>query len=376
VGTTNFFTAVRGKKMANNFFSSSKGAILAGLVIGLSAAVLQKLGNPGNMGMCVACFGRDLTGALGFHRAEVVQYARPEIMGLVLGAFVAALFSKEFQPRMGSNPLIRFFLGAVVGVGALIFLGCPWRALLRLAGGDGNAILGILGLVAGVLAGSFFIRRSFTLGITQKSRLGLGLAFVIFTLGLLALRLAYPPIDGQPKNDLLFYSLQGPGSMRAPLMASLGLALVIGFLGQRSRFCSIGAIQNVVLFREFHLLFGVIAFILAALVANVIFGQFHPGFEKQPIAHTLHFWNFLGLLIVGFGSALAGGCPGRQLFLAGEGDADAGVFILGLLGGLALAHNFGLASSGAGLGPHGAAAGVLSVATIVLIAIFGLKKKA
>jgi len=34
--------------------------------------------------------------------------------------------------------------------GALVFLGCPWRAFLRLAGGDLNAILGIGGLVAGI----------------------------------------------------------------------------------------------------------------------------------------------------------------------------------------------------------------------------------
>ncbi|MDR1577024.1 MAG: YedE-related selenium metabolism membrane protein [Deltaproteobacteria bacterium] len=362
--------------MANNFFSSTKGVVLAGLVIGLGAAVLQKLGNPANMGLCVACFGRDVSGGLGLHRAEAAQYVRPEFFSLVLGAFLAAILSKEFRPRQGSNPLIRFFLGAVVGVGALIFLGCPWRALLRLAGGDGNAILGLLGLLVGVLIGSAFIRRNFTLGTSQNSNWGYGLAFVVFAFGLLILRLAYPPLDGQPKNELLFYSLQEPGSLRAPLWASLGLALVIGFLGQRSRFCSIGAIQNVVLFRQFHLLFGVIAFVLAALAANLIFGQFHPGFAKQPIAHTLHFWNFLGLLIVGFGSALAGGCPGRQLFLAGEGDADAGVFILGMLGGLAMAHNFGLASSGAGLGPNGAAAGVLSVVTILVIALLGLRKKA
>jgi uncharacterized protein len=44
------------------------------------APILVKLGNPGNMGICVACFSRDIAGALGLHRAATVQYIRPEII--------------------------------------------------------------------------------------------------------------------------------------------------------------------------------------------------------------------------------------------------------------------------------------------------------
>jgi len=46
------------------------------------------------MGICVACFYRDITGGLGLHRASVVQYLRPEIMGFVLGAFISAYPSR------------------------------------------------------------------------------------------------------------------------------------------------------------------------------------------------------------------------------------------------------------------------------------------
>jgi hypothetical protein len=41
-------------------------------------------------------------------------------------------------------------------IGALVFLGCPWRAMLRLAGGDGNAIFGLLGLIGGIWIGTLF----------------------------------------------------------------------------------------------------------------------------------------------------------------------------------------------------------------------------
>ncbi len=112
-------------QQGRNIFSTTTGIILVGAVIGVLAAILQKLGNPGNMGICVACFDRDITGAVGMHRAEVVQYLRPEILGFVLGAFAAALATREFKPRGGSAPLARFVLGMVAMIGALVFLGCP-----------------------------------------------------------------------------------------------------------------------------------------------------------------------------------------------------------------------------------------------------------
>ncbi|HOO91305.1 MAG TPA: hypothetical protein PLA74_10825, partial [Syntrophales bacterium] len=87
-----------------NIFASRWGIIGVGIAIGVLAALLQKLGNPGNMGVCVACFERDIAGALSLHRAGVVQYIRPEIIGFVLGSLGAAYLFKEFRPRLGSAP--------------------------------------------------------------------------------------------------------------------------------------------------------------------------------------------------------------------------------------------------------------------------------
>ncbi|MBO8138843.1 MAG: hypothetical protein H0Z40_12125 [Desulfotomaculum sp.] len=71
--------------------------IITGSTVGLLAVFLVTLGNPANMGYCIACFLRDITGALGLHRAAPVQYLRPEIIGLVLGAFAAALATRELN---------------------------------------------------------------------------------------------------------------------------------------------------------------------------------------------------------------------------------------------------------------------------------------
>src|SRR4030042_2076151 len=124
----------------SRFLTSRWGPILTGAIVGILAPLLGRLGNPGNMGLCMVCFDRDIAGALGLHRANLVQYIRPEIIGCLLGALVAALIFREFKPRTGSAPIVRFFLGMFAVFGALVFLGCPWRAYLRVGGGDWSAI--------------------------------------------------------------------------------------------------------------------------------------------------------------------------------------------------------------------------------------------
>lgn len=346
------------------FFASAAGPVLTGAAVGVLAPVLVKLGNPGNMGVCVACFTRDIAGALGLHRAGLVQYLRPEIAGIVLGALVAALGVRQFRPRTGSAPLIRFLLGAFAMIGALVFLGCPWRAYLRLSGGDWNAIPGIVGLVAGVGVGALFLRQGFSLGRSRPAPPALGWVMPVVMVGLLFLLIAAPQFGRDAAGNVtgpVFFSAQGPGSQHAPVLIALAVGLVVGFLAQRSRFCTIGGIRDLILFRNAHLFNGVLALVLTAFVTNLLLGQFKPGFLNQPVAHTVALWNFGGMALAGLAFTLAGGCPGRQLVLSGEGDGDAGVFVLGMLVGAAFAHNFGLASSPAGPGAFGPAAVILGL---------------
>lgn len=137
-----------------------------------------------------------------------------------------------------------------------------------------------------------------------------------------------------------------------------------------------GAVRDVLLFNQWHLALGFLAMLAAALVANLAIGGFHPGFEGQPVAHTDGLWNFLGMVTAGLAFALAGGCPGRQLFMAGEGDNDAAVFVVGLIVGAACAHNFGMASSTAGIGPNGMLGALGGLAVCLLIGFFNCKRGA
>ncbi len=365
--------------MKRSFFATVWGIITAGTFIGVIAQLLQKLGNPPNMGVCVACMERDIAGALGLHRAPVVQYIRPEIIGFVIGSLIAALAFREYRARTGSAPAVRFCLGVFAMMGALVFLGCPWRALLRLAGGDWNAIVGLAGLTAGVSAGVLFLKSGYNLGRSYKSNWFAGLILPII-MGILFIFLLVKPQLGRAKEIVdgvetviktgpIFFSAEGPGSLHAPVIAALLAAACIGFLAQRTRFCTMGAIRDVILAKDFHLATGIAALLVSAFAMNLILGQFHPGWAEQPIAHTNHMWNFLGMALSGLAFALAGGCPGRQLILAGEGDGDATVFVLGMIIGAGVAHNFSIASSAAGPGAYGPFA---TVAGLVFCLLIGL----
>lgn len=332
--------------------------VIAGLVTGVIAALLVKLGNPANMGFCIACFLRDISGALGLHQAAAVQYIRPEIIGLVLGSSLMALVGREFSPRGGSAPLTRFVLGFFVMIGCLMFLGCPFRMILRLAGGDGNALWGFVGFAAGIGAGVLFLNRGYSLRRTYRQPVAEGAALPVIMAALLVLLLAAPAF-------LHFTEAGGgPGGLHAAVPVSLAAGLIVGALAQRTRLCMVGGIRDLILFREPKLILGFAAVGAAALVTNLCLGLFHPGFAEQPVAHTDGLWNALGMFLAGCGCVLLGGCPLRQLVLSGEGNSDSAVTVLGLMVGAAFAHNFGLAASGAGPTDAGKIAVIIGIVVV------------
>ena len=349
--------------------------VIAGLIIGVIASLLVFFGNPSNMGFCIACFLRDTAGGLGLHRAAAVQYIRPEIIGLVLGSFGVALVKKEFSAKGGSAPVTRFVLGFFVMVGCLMFLGCPFRMILRLAGGDLNALLGLLGFALGILAGVFFLKRGYSLKRTYTQTKLDGVIFPVIQV------VVFIPLVAAPAFIFFTEAGGGPGAKHAAVAISLIAGLIVGALAQRTRLCMVGGIRDVVLFREPKLLMGFGAILVSALVCNLILNGvgeatfFHLGFKGQPIAHTDGLWNCLGMLLVGFGCVLLGGCPLRQLVMSGEGNSDSAVTVLGLIVGAAFCHNFGLASSADGPTAAGKIAVLLGIAVVLVIACLNTFKK-
>ncbi len=338
--------------------------VLSGIILAFICIVLIFAGNPGNMAFCIACFIRDSAGAMKMHQAAVVQYFRPEIVGLLLGSFIIAVIKKEYRSTAGSAPMVRFFLGFTMMVGALVFLGCPLRMLIRMGAGDLNAYVGFVGFILGVLTGVYALRKGFSLGRAYETSKISGAVLPLMWTAVFIIFLAVP--------SLFAFSEKGPGSMHAPIFIALLCGVVFGIIAQRIRMCTIGMIRDAALTGTYFL--GIIAavFVATLIVFNLINGSFKLSFAGQPIAHSMHLWNILGLYTVGLAGVLAGGCPLRQIILAGQGSSDAAVTFIGMLVGAAACHNFSLASAAASAESAGGPSinGKIALIICLLITLF------
>ena len=157
---------------------------------------------------------------------------------------------------------------------------------------------------------------------------------------------------------------------------------MFGAIAQKSRACFAGSVRDILLLKNFDLISVIGGFFVVMLIYNIATGGFHFSFSGQPVAHAQHIWNLLGMYVVGFAAVLAGGCPLRQLVLAGQGSSDSAITFLGMFVGAAVCHNFGLAAAAANAetnapgGPAAAGKAAVLLCIVVLLAIsFGIRKR-
>ena len=126
--------------------------------------------------------------------------------------------------------------------------------------------------------------------------------------------------------------------------------------------------------RDTSLMKGLVVLFLSAMAVNIYLGLFRFGVLDQPGSHPYHLWNATSMLLVGFASVLAGGCPFRQLILAGEGLADASIVILGMVAGGGIVQQWHISSTSAGPSPAGKAAVLLGLLYCFAVVRFGRKE--
>ena len=320
-----------------SFLNSKKGLFVLGIATGLVVVMLAAYGNPKNMAICVACFIRDMAGSMRWHNAAAVQYFRPEITGIVAGAFLVSLSTGEYKATSSSSIVVRFIGGIAMVIGALVFLGCSTRMVLRMAAGDISAYIGLIGLALGVGTGMVFLKRGYSLGkkVTIKREAGYIFPFVLAVLLILSVTTTF-----------FVSSTKGPGSIHAPFIISLLGGVLFGILAQRTRMCFTGSFRNMFFMKNFEMITPIFGMFLVVLVYNIISGQFKI-VPYGPIAHPQTVWNILGMYVVGLSGTLLGGCPLRQLILAGQGSMDSTATVIGMFVGAAMAHNFKIASAAA-----------------------------
>jgi uncharacterized membrane protein YedE/YeeE len=130
---------------------------------------------------------------------------------------------------------------------------------------------------------------------------------------------------------------------------TLLFGILIGYLAQRSGFCSIGGFRDFFMFRHTRLLFGFVALIIGAFAGYLVFWMITPAaFEHFAWALASGFLSpvpgapaglpdaayvllaVIGGIGVGIVGVLLGGCPLRQLTMTSEGNMKALFFVIGM----------------------------------------------
>jgi uncharacterized membrane protein YedE/YeeE len=121
---------------------------------------------------------------------------------------------------------------------------------------------------------------------------------------------------------------------------TLVIGFVVGYLGQRSRMCFVGAVRDLILVRDTGLFKGLIAFGLTAWLALSVLsvaGAARPVPFSLPDALSAGL-TALGGLGLGYVSTLANGCPFRQHVLAAQGAISSIAYLGGFLAGAVVFH--------------------------------------
>ena len=144
--------------------------VQAGVVMVLAAVAAGaffEVRPPDAYGICMSCHGRDLVNWLTNHglgtdlTVSSVSLVFPLLttIGVIIGAWTAAVVSGEFRWRMPDNPLRTFVYGVLVMNAALIAAGCSTRLALRTAAGDPLGLAGFVAMAGGVVLATLWLRR-------------------------------------------------------------------------------------------------------------------------------------------------------------------------------------------------------------------------
>ncbi len=127
-----------------------------------------------------------------------------------------------------------------------------------------------------------------------------------------------------------------------PMVATLAVGILIGYMGQRSRFCTISGIRDFFLLRDALRLKGLLGIIVGGAIGYTAFWLLGGDISIPdfPLGMTgvdspgVLIASVIGGLGLGFFSIFSEGCPFRQHVMAAQGRGGAMYYLLGFYLGI------------------------------------------
>lgn len=248
-------------------------------------------------------------------------------IGLLLGAFLSALLSKQFSVRVGpASELLKGLIGGVlIGIGAVLVRGCNIGGFF-----SGTSAMGMHGLVmaVGLTIGAFLGARFLLWEMMRDSEPAKN--FMPAAIANIDLGKFVPAVLKKRELQPYFGAVVILGFIVAAIAyimagySNRGVILIFGALfgvvSQRSRFCMVHAFREPFITGDAShtkaMLLGLAVSVIGfAIIKEGAFGEFDATFVRPT------FWqgSLLGGIIFGFGMVIAGGCGGGMMWRVGEG---------------------------------------------------------
>jgi len=254
-------------------------------------------------------------------------------IGLLLGAFTAAILSHEFRirkPQSSIEHLEAVLGGILMSLGVVLAIGCNW-------GGFFSAItvlslhgfLMLVGLIIGGWLGLLYVKwraertlslievtLTTTLGTSSKSR---------------SSKNPYSALRVAPLIVLAVLMLYYISTGNYIYMGKLFIGIAVGVILQRSRFCFATAFRDLIngpeVTRSLRLQKGIVLGLLIGVTGSFILkykGYIDPLLYVNPSG----FSNIIGGILFGLGMVIAGGCASGTLWRAAEGHVKSWIALI------------------------------------------------
>ena len=246
-----------------------------------------------------------------------------------MGAFISALFSKEFSIKVAPiGELVKGLIGgALMGIGATIGIGCTtggfFSGVPALSGGA-------LFLTLGFMVGTFVALRYLLWEMEALPNISMGKSFTLLAgsgkkagwqrwLGWVLIAVILFIFSNYTKDGSTLHKIVG---------WHVFFGLILGLILQRSRYCIVRALREPFMTGESAAPVAVMLSILVALIGFTVIKFFGVGNASETALRAIemksvypHFWlrALTGGFIFGLGMTVAGGCAVGTLWRAGEG---------------------------------------------------------
>ena len=260
---------------------------------------------------------------------------------IILGAFISSLFSREFSIKVAPiGELVKGLIGgALMGIGATVGIGCT--------------IGGFFSGVPALSGGALFLSLGFMLGTFVALKY---LLWEMEALPKMSMGKSCTLIPGTGKKTgwqrwlgwiliaVVLYIFSNYTAKGTALSKVLGwhvfIALILGIILQRSRYCITRAFREPFMTGEATAPVAIIISVLVVLIGFTVLKYFGVGNAGETAVRAIemksvyaNFWlrALIGGFIFGLGMTIAGGCAVGTLWRAGEGHVKLWMSIVGFV---------------------------------------------